>query len=166
MGLPNRRLELAEALPLPSANPDRFALLGAVISADSAIVGRERFALRSSAYGGHVVPVAYRNSDGVWSVTNSLLDAPITMPADELTVLSYLERFCLALTQASGKPVALATVPHRLLASRRISMPATNQPASQVLIAVLQSLDSPLTWRLLFSPTVGRGYFLNVVPPG
>lgn len=166
MDLRSQRLELRDPLPDPSAAPDRFALLTAVINADALVVGHERFALRSSALGIHVVPVSFRDSSGVWSPTHSVLDAPIDMPPEEVTGLQYLQNFCETLARASGKALTPGTVPTRLLASRSISLAATGQPASEVLVALLQSLGTPLTWRLLYSAAAGRGYYLNLVAPG
>jgi hypothetical protein len=166
LGLRTQRLEVAQSLPAPSANPDRITLLGAVLAADAALVGHQRFTLRSSAFGVHVVPTAYRDVNGGWLVTNSILDAKITMPSGEQNVFQYLEGYCKALAQAIAKPVTGATMPYGLLASRKISLAANSQPASDVLIAVLQSLNTPLTWRLLCSEEPNRGYFLNIVPPG
>jgi hypothetical protein len=166
MRLRTQRLEVAQSLPAPSANPDRITLLNAVLAADAALVGRQRFTLRASALGVHVVPTAYRDVNGEWVATNSILDAKITMPSGEQNVLQYLESYCTALGQAIAKPVIRATMPDGWLASRKISLSVNSQPASDVLLAVLQSLNRPLTWHLLCSPVPNRGYFLNIVPPG
>jgi hypothetical protein len=166
MDLRHQRLELASPLPPAADNPDRVALLNAVIAADANQVGHSRFTLRSSTFGMHLVPSAFRDANGVWSVTTSILDSPIDMPAGQVSVMTYMEEFRSALFQATGKEVTLATTPYRLLASRNISQAATRQPASEVLIRVLQSIDVPLTWRLLCSPEAPWGYYLNIVPPG
>lgn len=161
-----RTEQLVLLQPLPVAAPQPIALLSEVIDADSVRVGATRFGLRSSSLGSHIVPVAYRSSSGEWTTTTSVLDAQISMSIEEVTVQKYLERFCTALSQASGRAVRLATVPSRLLTSRVISLSANNQVASEILIAALQSLNTSLTWRLLYSPESGRGYYLNIVTPG
>ncbi len=166
MVLKAQHLALASPLPPPSDNPAPETLIDAVIVADANRVGQSRFALRSSTLGFHVVPSAFRDTTGAWSVAGSILDSLIRMPPSEVSVMNYMEQFCVTLAQASGKRVTMATVPTRLLVSRSISQAADDQPASEVLIGALQSLNTPLTWRLLRSPEANRGYYLNIVPPG
>ena len=88
MDLRHQHLELASPLPPLSDNPNPLTLLNAVIVADANRVGHSRFALRSSPFGIHVVPTAFRDTNGIWSVTASILDALIEMPPGELSVMN------------------------------------------------------------------------------
>lgn len=122
-----------------------------------------RFRLESSGKTMHVIPTAIKNSGGVLTSQESVLDTFISLSAEDRTVERKLESICAAISQATGIPVNLGAYPSNLFHQRRDQRGAANQRARDVLVNTFESLGngSKLSWQLFYSASL-KMYLLNI----
>lgn len=110
----------------------------------------------------HIFAGAGKGKDGVLVPRRSVLDVPITLPAQKRNGLELLDAFCSAVSQASGTRVVLATVPMTLFFRYQTESGAKEQRARDFLTHEFDRMNNvKLSWRLLYDP-VSRAYFLNI----
>ena len=110
----------------------------------------------------HIFAGAGKGKDGVLVARRSVLDVPITLPAQKRNGLELLDAFCSAVSQASGTRVVLATVPMTVFFRYQTESGAKEQKARDFLTHEFDRMnDVKLSWRLLYDP-VSRAYFLNI----
>lgn len=110
----------------------------------------------------HIFAEAAKGKDGVLVARRSVLDVPITLPAQKRNGLELLEAFCSAVSQASGTRVVVATVPMNLFYRYQTGSGAKEQMARDFLTHEFDRMNNvKLSWRLLYDP-VSKTYFLNI----
>jgi hypothetical protein len=111
----------------------------------------------------HIFAGAAKGKDGALVSRRSVLDVPITLPAQKRNGLELLEAFCSAVSQAGGTRVVLASAPLTLFFRYQTESGAKDQLARDFLTHEFDSIknDVKLSWRLLYDP-VSNTYFLNI----
>lgn len=111
----------------------------------------------------HIIPAAVRNKDGVMVSRQSVLDVPITIPAQKRTGAQLLEAFCTAVSTATGTHVGIGMVPINLLMQYQTEAGAKNQNARDFLSHELDRMTGhpTMTWKLLYDPGY-KTYALNM----
>lgn len=99
----------------------------------------------------HVVPA--RNNDRLGNLVDrrSQLDARITLPARDRSVLEMLEAV-LERVRAQGGNVGLGSSPFNLINQARVRDAAASETARAVLVRTLAATGRRLSWQLLCSP--------------
>jgi hypothetical protein len=103
----------------------------------------------------HIIPVSHRDATGSLVSTSPLLDATISIGAQERTALQMVEAFVNAVSRATGTKVSVGTVPLNLLMQTRVQGVATDGTARKILFDALQATGRKLSWRLLCDPAPG-----------
>ena len=111
----------------------------------------------------HVIPTAINNSAGKLASQESLLNAIITLPAEERTVYKKLESLCAAISRANNIRVELGTIPTNLFYQHQDQQGAVSQRARDVLVNTFATMNNGanLSWRLLYDPGF-KTYALNI----
>lgn len=111
----------------------------------------------------HVIPAAGRNGAGSVVAHDPVLDAPITLPAEERRGLQTLEAICAAVSQATGAQVIVGTVPVSVFARHRDQHGASGERARDVLLRTLGGVKGggKLSWQLFYDPGM-KTYVLNI----
>jgi hypothetical protein len=138
----------------------RNALEG-ILDAQTVSQNGGRFRVLQSGGVFHVVPAEVRYSKGVWTRQSSILDTRITLPSKELNGYEMLRAITNAVSEATGIYVGLGTMNANQFFKFTGSIEATDEPARDVLMRVLQSISHRLTWRLFYGPDV-KQYALNI----
>ena len=124
----------------------------------------------------HIVPTEVRDQNGNWSTVASVLDAPISLPAQEQTDSEMIKVICDAVTKAAHVQVNLGWTglsggvgigPVGGRQSHRYPLRAENEPARQVLMRALDEIAadrSRLTWVLLYDRAPTNSYYLSLIP--
>jgi hypothetical protein len=119
----------------------------------------------------HVVPTEVRNSKGRWIPQRSVLDTPITFSSDgERDGFELIEAILQEVSVASGqkivggRPNVAMVCPSNPLgcAENKRTVDATNEPARDVLIRLVSSLNARYTW-VLYYASPERFYVFNLV---
>jgi hypothetical protein len=159
------RLELRD-LPTVPEGVDGLALVNRVLNAHTVLTGGEQmFRAQRSGEMLQVVPMRLRDSDGTWKPIRPILDARVSLPRAESTLLAFTERLLEAVSQVAGVTVSVGNVPINLAHQRTVVVEAQNEKARDVLTRVLNETGVRLSWRLLYDAPRSR-YVLNVGPPG
>jgi hypothetical protein len=111
-----------------------------------------RFRLQQEGEIFHVIPAQYRDSSGRLVNTGSILDAPISFPEQERSVLKTLELIKNAVSQARGIKIEFGTVPANLLNRTSSRQGATNEKARDVLVRALKATNTKLSWWIFYAP--------------
>jgi hypothetical protein len=128
-----------------------------LLDAQAASGNGGRFRLETNGQIMHVIPAAIKNSAGELVHQESALDAIISLPQGETTVLQKLESLCAAISRAINIPVELGTVPDHWFRQIRDRQGATN------LVDTFQTMGygTDLSWWLYYSPTFKK-YLLHI----
>jgi len=117
----------------------------------------------------HVVPTEVRDSRGRWIPQRSVLDTPITFSSGgERDGFDLIEAILHEVSIASGRKIvggrpSVAMVCSRLgCAENKRSIDATNEPARDVLMRLVSSLNARYTWVLYYGGP-GSDYVFNLV---
>lgn len=140
---------------------DWMEVLQEVLTAHQVGARGGRFRVERSGDVFHVVPTEVRDGSGVWVGQTSILDELITIPAQEGNGYEMLTAICKAVSDVTGIPVVVGTIPNNLFARHEGLLEADAEPAKEVLLRTLRSIHPRLTWRLLYGPSRER-YALNV----
>jgi hypothetical protein len=111
----------------------------------------------------HIVPIEARDSTGAWVRQQSILNAPVTLSTGELNGYELIEMVLKQVGEASGERI-LGMSAERFANSffrYRGSIEATNEPARDVLVRALHSINPRFTWLLNYDPS-GRYYVFAV----
>jgi hypothetical protein len=144
--------------------PDNPAMVvQKLLDAQAASVNGGRFRLETRGQIMHVIPTAIKNSAGVIVSQESVLDAIISLPSGDGTVLQKLRSICTAISRTTNITVKLGTIPTGLLLQHRDQQGAANQRARDILVNTLETInnETKLSWRLLYEPGM-KTYYLNI----
>lgn len=117
-----------------------------------AAIGEACFHIEREGEFWHVVPTQFRSSEGVWTRQASLLDVSITVRDRTLTGDASLIALAVAISDASGFPVVIGTMPRDLLRRHTGSLRTGSDNARMALENLLRSVDERLTWRIFYDP--------------
>ncbi len=111
----------------------------------------------------HVIPTAVKNTAGALTPQESVLDAVISLPAEDRTGMQLLDAICVSVSQATETRVVVGTIPLNLFVKRRTQRGAANQKARDVLDTMLEDIKSGtnLSWQLFYDPGM-KMYALNI----
>lgn len=155
---------------------DWLKAIEVVVGAQNTSGSGGRFRVEISASGAvHVIPIVGRDVNGVFVSQEPILDTLITIPSQQVNGLEMLSKLSEAISISAGgtftydiseslqsllKPLR---VPVGLLRRREVLLEAENQPAREVLLEALRSIDRTLTWQVFvtFDPTY-ENYWMNV----
>jgi hypothetical protein len=155
-------LAISYEISIETENPvDLGSTLQKVVDAQYASQSGGRFHVLQLGNVFHVVPAEVRNSKGVWTTQSSILDTRITLPNKELAGDDMLRAITNAVSEATGIYVGLGTLSMNLFHNYTGYLEASDEPARDVLIRVLHSINHRLTWRLLYGPDVKK-YAMNI----
>jgi len=96
----------------------------------------------------HVVPFKWKNAEGDFVATRSLLDTEISVTGGTRSALSMLEAIVGAITSARGVNVSVGVVPMNRLKQAQVNDAAVNEPARNVLERTLRATGLRLSWQL------------------
>jgi hypothetical protein len=127
------------------------------------------FEVRQSGATFHVVPTEVRDSKGRWIRQQSLLDAPITFSSEgEKDGFGLIEAILREVSAASGAKIvggrpaiAINCSSPGCIENERV-VDATNEPARDVLVRLVSSLNPRYTWVLYYDASE-RCYYFNLV---
>lgn len=147
---------------------DLTAAIQGLIDANNQAPHGAHFALTRSGDVFHVVPAEIRDGRGRWVPQRSILDVPITFSsAGERGAFELLDAILKVISAATGRDIVgryasgpLACGTPCAAYDRKID--ATNEPARDVLMRLLHSLNPRYTW-LLYYGLPERGYVFNLV---
>lgn len=155
-----------DVMPDTGLPVDREAILRKLLETNSANGNPGRFRLEKTGEVLHVISTASKSTAGTFAPQESVLDAVITLPAEERSGLQTLEAICAAVRQATQTPVVVGTIPLNLFLQHRDQQGAASEKARDVLLNTLKRTGMNLSWRLLYGPGT-KMYVLNIrqVPP-
>lgn len=135
----------------------------AIVDANAANSTASRFRVESAGKVIHVIPTAFKNSAGVLSPYEPVLDALISIPAEDRSGLDTLGAICASVSQATETHVVMGTIPLNRLNQHRDVQGATNQKARDVLMQLLERTapGATVSWDLFYDPMMKR-YVLNI----
>jgi hypothetical protein len=147
-----RRLEVGD-LPDPGERVDPGSLIRRVLAADAARVGGAgMFDLRRTDEMWHVVPAQIRDREGRWVRVRAVLDAPLSITAEERSLHDLIEVICRAVSEETGFKIWKGTAPWGYFQQRRVTLGADQEPARTVLLRALGTTGRSWSWRLLYAP--------------
>ena len=126
------------------------------------------FELRRSGDTLHVVPTEVRDSNGRWIPQRSVLDEPITYSSgEERNFFELVDAITTEASAASGQKIVSVGGGGSFACSLgcaeyKRSVEASNEPARDVLVRLLRSMNARYTWVLYYDPTM-HYYFFNLV---
>jgi hypothetical protein len=121
-----------------------------------------RFELRHMNQGRfYVVGTAAHGSKGAMSIQQPLLDLPITLKAQERSIVDTINLICEAVSAQRHTAITIGVSPANLLAHTTVVAGGSKIPARELLIQSLMAGHRYLYWRLLFDPDSAR-YFLEI----
>ncbi len=129
--------------------------LQTVVDAKNAQPWGGHFAVYRDGDNFHVVPVEVRDRNGAWVAEESVLDTRITFSsAGESDGDSLLAGVIKEVSKVSGEKFFAASAPHdaALLSSYHGSVDAKDEPARDVLMRLLHSINPEFTWSLYYLP--------------
>lgn len=109
----------------------------------------------------HIIPMQVRDSSGFLVNIDSILDTPITFPAQERKVNTTLELITNAVSQVKGIKFIIGMAPMNLLDRTFYSGGANNEKAKDVLVRALKATNGKLSWRIFYDPGL-KWYALNI----
>jgi hypothetical protein len=109
----------------------------------------------------HIIPMAFKDKDGVVRPQPSILDARITLPAQERNGFQLMDAFCAAVNQAGGIRLRPAAFPANMFLHYKTQSGAKDQKARDVLTHELDLIHAKLSWQLFYDPS-SKSYFLNI----
>ncbi len=119
-----------------------------------------RFAVAITGPMFHVVPAQTAEGQASLRPGVSLLDTPLQFESTVRTVSEALEVVTTALSEATGEKVLLS-IPPNFPGNRRVVVEANGEPARDVLVRILTSLQPRPSWRLLYDAAV-PAYTLHI----
>jgi hypothetical protein len=145
---------------------DREAVIQQLLDANSANGNAGKFRLERTGEVLHVIPIASKNGAGTFAQQESVLDAVITLPAEERSSMQMLDAICAAVSQATKTHVEAGMVPLNPFLQHRDQQGAISEKARSVLLNTLERTGTNMSWRLYYGPGTKR-YVLNIhqVPP-
>ena len=139
-----------------------------IIDANNAARHGGHFELRRSGDTFHVVPAEIRDRNGHWIPQQSILDVPITFSSGGVRVVFELVEAILKEVSGAtgqkivaGRPTGAFPCSNPCTAYNR-TVDATNEPAREVLMRLLRSINPRYTW-VLYYGLPGRSYVFNLV---
>jgi hypothetical protein len=161
---------LAFTYDLSSTNIPSMADVPAALTAIKRVLhsyansrGAEMFTVMQADTIFHVVPTQFTNASGQLEKITPLLDMTISVPPKQRTGADLVDEICRTLSAATSQTVIVGTISTKTLGQHTTTVTASSAPARSVLDRLLQELDVPLSWRLLYDPSL-RWYVLNVHP--
>jgi hypothetical protein len=158
--------EYDEALTVKPA--DQVVLVQELINSYSATGNAGRFRVEHRHGLINVIPTAVKNTAGDFAHQTSLLDAIITVPAEQRSGMKTLQAICAAISQATGTRVLLVGAPLGMFLRYRDDEEIASQRAGDALANLLGKVGNQvrLSWQLLYDPGL-KVYTLNIhqVPP-
>src|SRR5262245_2834947 len=111
----------------------------------------------------HVIPKAFKNSDGQIVQQESILDTVISLPEGKRTVEQKIESICAAISQSTKTPVWLGQYPTNLFHQHRDNQVVSGMSARDVLLETFKSMNrrTNLSWQLFYDPSF-KIYMLNI----
>jgi hypothetical protein len=147
----------------PDGSSDARGTLEKLVSEYASTIPAARFRIGTTANAFHAIPISARNPAGRLSSQRPVLDAAITLPAKERNGVQAIRDFCAEVSRMTKTQVVEGTIPNNLANYQHsYSFPrATN--ARIVLTQILKSFEGapPLSWRLLYDPTM-KMFVLNI----
>jgi hypothetical protein len=110
----------------------------------------------------HVVPQKVTGLSGNLEPAKPVLDIVITIEPKERTSYALLEEFCNKISIATNAHVTFGTIPENTLDNTKTSIGGSGKTARSILEQWILERGARLSWRLLYSPDVKWGYFLNI----
>ena len=148
---------------------DMAAAIQSVVDANNLARFGGHFEVRQSGATFHVVPTEVRDGKGRWVPQQSLLDAPITFSSGgNKDGFGLIEAILREVSAASGErivggrpAIAINCTSPGCIENERV-VDATNEPARDVLMQLVSSLNPRYTW-LLYYDAAERRYYFNLV---
>lgn len=101
---------------------------------------------------------------GIGQIPIGVLDSAITVDSKNTNGAWALEKVCSSLTASSGVRVRLLQYPPlNIFVHMQLALHADNEPARDVLRAVLSHASQKLMWSLLYDID-DKTYYLNLIP--
>ena len=149
---------------METGEPEDWAATLRQLISDYEVGGKGgRFRVQQSGDVFHIVPTHARNSSGQWVENTSILDTAISLPALEGEGLELVVPVADAIATATGFPVGVGNMPADLFFRHRGRTEVVNgEPARDVLLRVLHSIDDRLTWRLYYPVLGTKQYSFNI----
>jgi hypothetical protein len=101
-----------------------------------------------------MIPIAVRGFDGQWLEQESLLHSRITLLKKGRSGLEALTAVCSSVSETTGVPLIVGTIPVNTFLHYRIEDEATNERAREVLLRILGAMKQRMSWQLLCDPGV------------
>jgi hypothetical protein len=145
----------------PQANIE--SVLQEILKSHDREVGAGKFRIEKGKDVFHVIPIAVKNANGVFTSQTSVLDTKISLPMRERSGFQMLDAICRAVSNEQHKRLEVATAPMNLFLQNRTTLGFSNEKARDVLIKFLQNVDQSgrLSWQLLYEPGM-KTYALNI----
>jgi hypothetical protein len=146
----------------PASAPDEAKTLQLVVDAYNRSDNPGRFELRTNKQGAFfVVGTQARDARGQVSRQRAVLDAPVTLAAQERSATDTVNLIFRKLAVSRGITITLGVFPRSLMAASKATVGGTKVLARDLLLQTLNSTHHTLYWQLLFDPA-SKGYFLNI----
>jgi hypothetical protein len=146
----------------PASAPDEAKTLQQVVDAYNRSDNPGRFELRTNKQGAFfVVGTQARDARGQVSRQRAVLDAPVTLVAQERNATDTVNLICKKLAVSRGIKITLGVFPRTLMAASMATVGGTRVSARDLLFQTLTATHHTLYWQLLFDPA-SKGYFLNI----
>jgi hypothetical protein len=131
------------------------ATVQGIVNAKNVIPRGGQFRVYQSEDAFHIVPAATRDSKGAWVEQRSILDTPITLSSAEMNGVELIDAILKQVSDGSGVKLGLSGFGFsNELMSHKARVVATGEPARDVLMRTLHSIDSRFTWLLLYDPAL------------
>jgi hypothetical protein len=158
------------ALTAPITGADRSSDAAAVLAA---LVG----AHRAAGYGGdfevefvngmfYILPKGVMKKDGELASVSSVLAGRISLPYQEQKAINALNLVLSSVSTVAGSKIGLGSAPFGVLATRNVTIGASNEPARDVIARLFSAIsdsskEPKLAYHLYFDPLL-RYYMLNM----
>ncbi len=111
----------------------------------------------------HLIPSEVRDRTGAMKPVGSILDATISIPAYDRTLIDAVNEVCRAVNSASSSNLLVGAYPVNLLHQRKTIRGAAKTSAREVLMSMFRDAQKNLVWRIYW---IGPGRFvLNIAVP-
>jgi hypothetical protein len=149
--------------PTTNKPADSTLVVQQLLDAQSTSGNAGKFRLERNGEVIHVIPTAVKDTAGALTSQESVLDAVISIPAEDRTGMQLLDAICVSVSQATETRVVVGTIPLNLFVKRRTQRGAASQKARDVLATMLEDIKSGtnLSWQLFYDPGM-KMYVLNI----
>jgi len=145
----------------PANKPDQEKTLRLIVDFYNQSKYPGRFELRHSGDTYSVVGTAAHDAKGAMSPEQPLLDLPVTLPAQERTIVDTIDLICHSLAAQRHTTVIIGVQPRNLIAHTSVKIGGSKVPARELLLQCLAATHHTLYWRLFFDPNT-KGYVVNI----